>query len=52
MYSGIRYESKLGGYECWAIFDGVRVRIVDSEIVSQDDEALNRVSQMFRLIVH
>ena len=52
MYSGIRYESKLGGYECWAIFDGVRVRIVETEIVSRDDEALNRVSQMFRLIVH
>jgi hypothetical protein len=51
-YSGIRYESKLGGYECWAIFDGTPIRVVESAIVSRDDQALVRVSQMFKLTVH
>jgi hypothetical protein len=25
-YAGVRYGSRLGNYECWAIFDGIAIR--------------------------
>ena len=51
-FSGIRYESKLGNYECWAIFDGTPVRSTDVTPVNTTDEALTRVAKNFGLTIH
>ena len=52
VFSGLRYESKLGGYECWAIFDGTPARVLATSPVSRNDEVLLRVARMFGLTVH
>lgn len=52
VFSGLRYESKLGKYECWAIFDGTPVRSVDLAAVSKDDPELMQVANMFKLTLH
>ncbi len=51
-YSGIRYESKLGGWECWAIFDGTRLGQAEERAVSLEDPALVSVSAMYKLTIH
>lgn len=37
-FSGIRYESRLGPYECWAIFDGTTVELADEERIDEQPE--------------
>ncbi|GGD76804.1 RES family NAD+ phosphorylase [Microbacterium murale] len=44
LYSGIRYSSRIGSQECWAVFDGTGVRLVDEVDIEPDDEALNAVA--------
>jgi len=51
-YSGIRYESKLGGWECWAIFDGTPLMQAEETGVSHDDPELVRVAAMYKLTIH
>ena len=51
-YSGIRYESKLGGWECWAIFDGTRLGQAEERAVSLEDPELVSVSAMYKLTIH
>lgn len=51
-YSGIRYESKLGGWECWAIFDGTRLMQDEETAVSLDDPELVRVAAMYKLTIY
>jgi hypothetical protein len=40
LFSGIRYESRLGPHECWAIFDGTAVGLVEEVTVEVDSPAL------------
>jgi hypothetical protein len=51
-YSGIRYESKLGGWECWAIFDGTRLGQAEEMAVSLEDPELVSVAAMYKLTIH
>lgn len=53
LYSGLRYMSRTGNFECWAIFDGTAVleAAPAGEITTQDD-ALRRVSNDYRLTIH
>jgi hypothetical protein len=44
LYSGIRYESRLGPHECWAIFDGTAVGLVEEVTVEVDSPALLAVA--------
>lgn len=46
LYGGIRYLSKLdNAYECWAIFDGTAVELVDERHVTMDDPDLAAVAK-------
>lgn len=51
-FSGIRYMSRLGDHECWAIFDGTEVRMKTGIAVGKHDDALLRVARDFGLTVH
>jgi hypothetical protein len=48
-YGGIRYVSRLGDFECWAIFDGTTVEVIDEVSIEADDPALREVAELFRL---
>lgn len=52
LYSGIRYVSRVGNHECWAIFDGVDIE--DSELFSieKENSALQTFAQEAGLIIH
>lgn len=50
-YGGIRYVSRLGDFECWAIFDGTAVEVIDEMSIEPDDPALREVAILFRLDV-
>jgi hypothetical protein len=44
MYGGIRYVSKLGDYENWAIFDGTEVRALGQQRITIDNSDLIAVT--------
>lgn len=53
LYAGIRYVSKLGPFECWALF-GDRF-VVDETFrgpIERDDETLQRVAASWGLAIH
>lgn len=52
LYSGIRYMSKHGDYECWAIFAGTGVELYAAEAVEKDDVDLRAVANTFNLTIH
>lgn len=52
LYSGIRYGSRLGDYECWALFQGVSIVKVAATAIDRTDERLHRVARDFDLSVH
>ncbi len=52
MFSGLRYESRLGSYECWAIFDGTPVGRVDAQAISKTHDDLLSVARTFDLSIH
>lgn len=47
-FSGLRYGSRLGAYECWAIFDGTTVDSVAEERIGEQPE-LGEVMETFGL---
>lgn len=51
-YSGIRYVSKLGGHECWAIFDGAAIRGVGLSSISSSDAAYLAAAKDLDLVAH
>ncbi|NRD09200.1 RES family NAD+ phosphorylase [Rathayibacter agropyri] len=51
-YSGIRYVSKLGDHECWAVFDGTESDVTRRKAVDKTDPDLLRVASTFGLVVH
>lgn len=52
LYSGIRYMSKVGDFECWAIFGGTEVAEGRRLTVEKNDPHLARVAQQFDLTIH
>ncbi len=44
LYGGIRYMSKLGDYENWAIFDGTEVRSLGQQRITRDNTDLLAVT--------
>lgn len=44
VYGGIRYSSRIGSQECWAIFDGTTVRVLAELDITADDHALTEVA--------
>lgn len=52
LYSGIRYVSKHGDYECWAIFDGTNVEPLEAESIEKLDPDLVAVASVFNLTIH
>jgi hypothetical protein len=44
LYGGIRYVSKLGDYECWAIFDGTEVHPLGQKRITRDNPDLIAVA--------
>lgn len=51
LYAGIRYVSRLGDFECWAIFDGTPVELRSSIEVKPTDPALTNVLHLFGLSI-
>ncbi|KQV07072.1 hypothetical protein ASC63_07000 [Leifsonia sp. Root112D2] len=45
LFAGIRYISRLGDYECWAIFDGTDVVQLTEQRVDIDNPALVTVAE-------
>lgn len=52
LYSGIRYVSKHGDYECWAVFDGTPVEERSSLSIECHDPDLRHVARIFALTIH
>ena len=51
LYAGIRYVSRLGDFECWAIFDGTPVELRSSAPVDPTDPALTNVIKLFGITI-
>ena len=51
LYAGIRYVSRLGDFECWAIFDGTPVELRSSVPVDPTDPALKNVINLFGIAI-
>ena len=49
LYAGIRYVSRLGNHECWAVFDGTGVTQRRGRTIDLDDPDLLRVADEFGL---
>lgn len=53
LYSGLRYLSRTGDFECWAIFDGTPVvEVAPPGEITKHDQALRRVAEAYRLTLH
>lgn len=47
LYAGIRYVSRLGDFECWAVFDGTAVELQSSSEISPSDATVQSVLRLF-----
>lgn len=50
-YSGIRYLSRLGDHECWAVFEGTEVRELVRTPIRQTNAAMQKVAKTWGLNV-
>ena len=50
-YSGIRYMSRLGDHECWAVFEGTEVREVARTPIRRTNAAMQQVAATWELNV-
>lgn len=50
-FAGIRYQSRLGDWECWAVFDDVALEQVEQRPIEPTDPALVAVATAFDLQV-
>lgn len=48
-YSGIRYKSRLGDHECWAVFEGTELQVRSREPLELTNQDLQKVAQCFGL---
>ena len=51
LYGGIRYMSRLGEFECWAIFDGTAVELLSSSPISPASEPLRATFEQFGMTI-
>ena len=51
LYAGIRYVSRLGDFECWAIFDGTPLEVRTSHEIVATDPALRHVLDLFGMSI-
>lgn len=51
-YSGIRYLSRHGDHECWAIFDSTPIEVRRQTPITLDDTDLDHVAQLWGLRPH
>lgn len=51
-YSGLRYGSRLGDWECWAIFEGTHVVRSTTSAIGKTEPALEQVARAFDLTIH
>jgi hypothetical protein len=51
LYAGIRYMSRLGEFECWAIFDGTTVELRTSSSLDPLDDRLSSVLELFGMSI-
>lgn len=51
LYSGLKYVSRLGDYECWAIFDGTELQETYRELIQPQCPDLSAVADNFHLRV-
>jgi hypothetical protein len=47
LYAGIRYMSRLGDFECWAVFDGTAVELLSSSTIAPTDGPLTSTLELF-----
>jgi hypothetical protein len=52
LYSGIRYGSRLGPWECWAIFRGAEVIKPRAIAIQKTNPAIANVARAFDLTIH
>jgi hypothetical protein len=52
VYSGIRYKSRLGDWECWAIFQGTELEFGPSQGLEPEDSTLASTAAQFGLVIH
>jgi hypothetical protein len=52
LYAGIRYVSKHGDHECWAIFDRTAIEERRAEGIDEDDEDLRAAARLLNLTVN
>ena len=52
IFSGIRYASRLGAYECWAIFDGTEVEQLEARAIERTNSELEAIARSFDLTIH
>lgn len=51
-FSGLRYMSRVGDFECWAIFDGTSAEPGQVQVIDKTDPALLEVARVFDLTIH
>lgn len=51
-YAGIRYISRLGDWECWAVFEGVPLTEVERQPIFTSTSQLVNIANLFGLTVH
>lgn len=51
-YSGLRYGSRLGNFECWAIFAGTLIGDSDALSIQKTDSSLLATARSFGLSIH
>lgn len=52
LYSGIRYKSRLGDWECWAIFEGTDVEITGTQRIERSNPDLLAIADLYQLTIH
>lgn len=52
LYGGIRYLSRFGAYECWAIFEGATITPRGVHAIHRTDPDMVVVARKFGLVVH
>jgi hypothetical protein len=50
-YGGIRYASRLGDFECWAIFDGTHVSMTREASIDPDDHNVLEIGRAFDITI-
>jgi len=52
IYSGIRYKSRLGDWECWAIFEETEMEIIKALEIKRTNLDLQFIAELFQLTIH